>query len=242
MDLRVIPAGRFSMGYRESEELIFPGNAPHWVMLSRDFALGTAPVTNHAYRWFLENAEASSATRRDDLARIREEMESRDGAELPVGGVSWHEATAFCGFLRDMTGKPYRLPTEAEWEYACRAGTDSQFFFGDDATAAERYVWVGKNGEGRRHPVARKLPNPWGLYDMLGNVYEWCHDWFGELPGEDAVDPTGPSENVWGSGDEVYKVARGGSYAGLVPCSFRLDLPPTHKSDILGFRVAMDVA
>jgi formylglycine-generating enzyme required for sulfatase activity len=120
----------------------------------------------------------------------------------PVESVHWYEATAYCDALtqrerlagRIATNSVYRLPTEAEWEYACRAWSSTRFSYGDDPgyTNLTSYAWYSDNiGEGT-HPVGQKLPNPWGLHDMHGNVFEWCQDWYGDYPGGIALDPQGP--------------------------------------------------
>jgi formylglycine-generating enzyme required for sulfatase activity len=134
---------------------------------------------------------------------------------LPVERVTWYEATNFCGALtvseraagRLPTGYVYRLPTEAEWEYACRAGTATRFSFGDDVSYTQLgdYAWYSFNSGDTSHPVGLKQSNPWGLYDMHGNVWEWCLDWFGTYPGGSVTDPRGPAR---GSS----RVFRGGSY------------------------------
>ena len=114
------------------------------------------------------------------------------GPDLPVESVSWHEAMAFCEKLtqrereagRLPEGYEYTLPTEAQWEYACRAGTTTRFSFGDSDSDLGDYGWYGGNSSYTTHPVGEKLANPWGLYDMHGNVQEWCRDWYGNYPGE----------------------------------------------------------
>lgn len=94
----------------------------------------------------------------------------------PVEQVSWEDAQAFCKKLSQITGKNYRLPTNAEWKYACRAGTTTDYYFGDDADQLGDYAWYGENSQNKTHPVAQKLPNDWGLYDMHGNVWEWTQE------------------------------------------------------------------
>jgi formylglycine-generating enzyme required for sulfatase activity len=131
--------------------------------------------------------------------------------------VSWFDATNYCWKLtqrellagRIPAGSQYRLPSEAEWECASRAGTPTRFSYGDDLayTSLTNYAWFSLNADSTIHAVGQKLPNAWGLYDMEGNVWEWCEDWFGPLPGGVQSDPTGPA-----SSPDGLKVMRGGAY------------------------------
>ncbi|MDR1921296.1 MAG: formylglycine-generating enzyme family protein, partial [Candidatus Adiutrix sp.] len=128
--------------------------------------------------------------------------------------------------------------TEAEWEYAARAGTTSAYSFGDDAEALGRYAWYGGGNSGSTHPVGRKEPNGWGLYDMHGNVWEWVQDWYGEkyYSGSPGTDPRGPS-----SGDYSSRVFRGGSWYGnarYCRSASRGRYTPDFRSNYLGFRLA----
>jgi formylglycine-generating enzyme required for sulfatase activity len=131
------------------------------------------------------------------------------GKQNPVEMVSWNDAVEFCRKLSDLpaeksAGHVYRLPTEAEWEYACRAGTKTKYSFGDSEAELGEFGWYGKNSSGAT-VVGGKKPNSWGLYDMHGNVNEWCQDWYGSYPSGAVTDPTGPS-----SGSR--RVTRGGSW------------------------------
>jgi formylglycine-generating enzyme required for sulfatase activity len=155
----------------------------------------------------------------------------RNNPQNPVEQVSWNDAQAFCQKLSQITGKTYRLPTEAEWEYACRAGTTTCYYFGDDANQLGDYAWYDGNSQGTTHPVGQKKPNVWGLYDMSGNVWEWCEDnWYDnyiEAPDDGSA--------------QSRKCLRGGSWVdGPHTCRsavrifrYRRD----YRYDIFGFRV-----
>ena len=121
--------------------------------------------------------------------------------EQPVVGVSWDEARAYCEWAGG------RLPTEAEWEYACRAGTTTEYSFGDDAELLEEYAWFDKNSGGQTQPVGAKKPNPWGLHDMHGNVWEWCADWY-----DDEYYARSPAEDPPGAASGSNRVIRGGGW------------------------------
>ena len=147
----------------------------------------------------------------------------------PVEQVSWNDVQ---GYIRRLNGRAggarYRLPTEAEWEYAARAGTA-----GDRYGELDDIAWYYDNRGGRPHPVGRKAPNAWGLHDMLGNVWEWVQDWFGDYPGGSVTDPRG-------SGSGSYRLHRGGSWfdaARYCRASYRGYGPPGDRHDALGFRL-----
>jgi len=121
--------------------------------------------------------------------------------------VSWNDAVEFCRKLSAQEGEEYRLPTEAEWEYACRAGTTTTYSFGNNESQLRKYAWYSDNSDDTTHVVGEKLPNAWGLYDMHGNVWEWCQDWHAAYGSENGlIDPTGPA-----SGDR--RVLRGGAFS-----------------------------
>ena len=132
-------------------------------------------------------------------------------------------------------GWSYRLPTEAEWEYACRAGTKTEYSFGDSDSELDEYAWYGKAEAlgGTTHPVGEKKPNAWGLHDMHGNVWEWCQDWHGKYPSGPVTDPTGPSSGS-------FRVFRGGGWSFISQncrSAFRSGFSPGSRSHYLGFRV-----
>ena len=125
---------------------------------TKTFAIGKYPITQAQYEAVMGNNPSYF----------------QGNSQNPVEQVSYDDAVAFCQKLSEMTGKNYRLPTESEWEYACRAGTVTGYYFGDDRRQLGDYAWYFDNSQGTTHPVGLKLPNPWGLYDMHGNVWEWC--------------------------------------------------------------------
>ena len=191
-------------------------------------------------------------TQREYLAVIGSNPSGFPGdLNRPVETVSWLDATNYCAQLtqrelaagRIPSGSHYRLPTEAEWEYAARAGTSTRFSYGDDPTATglTNYAWYALNSGNRTHPVGQKAPNRWGLYDMEGNVLEWCLDWYGPYPGGLAADLQGPPSNALG-----VRVIRGGAWDGFESdCrSARRQtegVSPFITDFILGFRVVLAI-
>lgn len=165
--------------------------------------------------------------------------------ERPVEKVTWFEALEYCAELTDRErqagrlpdGFAYRLPTEAEWAYAARAGTTTRFSYGDDP-GYERladYAWYSGNNGLWPYPVGQKLPNPWGLHDVHGNVFEWCLDWFGQLPGGWVTDPWGPAAGI-------DRIIRGGYWDGtpaMCRSAVRVHFPPATRIQFLGFRIVL---
>ncbi len=213
MDFVWIPPGTFAMGCSIDDSECESNESPrHTVRISNGFWLGKYEVTQAQWRSITGN---NPSTLQGDL--------------LPVEQVSWNDVQAFLGRLNAAGGGKYRLPTEAEWEYAARSGSHSSRY--GDVNAVS---WYSGNSQGRMQPVGQKAPNAWGLHDMLGNVWEWCQDrydrnYYKQSP---AVDPIGPA-----SGKEC--VIRGGSYAnsgGNARCSYRLKFSASQRGSI-GFRV-----
>ena len=207
----LIPSGSFSMG-SAAEDAESHEKPLHTVTISRPFYLAATELTQA--QWKAVTGGKPSAF---------------DGESLPVEQVSWFEVKDFLRKLnaREKTNR-YRLPTEAEWEYACRAGTAGPRYGELDAIA-----WCDPNSGGMPHPVGLKQANAWGLYDMLGNVYEWCEDWKGSYPGGSVTDPMGPSD---GPG----RVVRGGSWLvheNRTRSYFRDHLTPDSRRSDVGFRV-----
>jgi formylglycine-generating enzyme required for sulfatase activity len=232
-----VRAGAFTMGSPRGEEGRDRDETQHAVTLTRGFVMQSTEVTQGQFR---------------EVMGYNPSQFSSCGAECPVEGVTWHEAAAYANGLSAREGlgacyscsgsgpgvtcapvgepyscRGYRLPTEAEWEYAARAGTTGPRYGDLDAVA-----WHNGNAGGTTHPVRQKQPNGWGLYDMLGNVWEWCHDWSGDYPGGAARDPAGP-----GAGSN--RVLRGGSWftgAGHARAAARTWFTPGHRDGAFGFR------
>ncbi|NCR99331.1 MAG: serine/threonine-protein kinase pkn1 [Microcystis aeruginosa Ma_MB_F_20061100_S19] len=154
-----IPAGKFNMGSNEYDQ-----EKPIHEVIVPAFQIGKYPITQAQYQ----------AVMGTNPSRFSENPQN------PVETINWFDAQEFCEKLSQLTGKNYRLPTEAEWEYACRAGTETQFSFGDDESQLGDYAWFRANSNNTPHSVGEKRPNPWGIYDMHGNVWEWCADSYHE--------------------------------------------------------------
>jgi formylglycine-generating enzyme required for sulfatase activity len=239
MKMALIPAGEFMMGAAEGESHK-AARPQHRVRITQPFYLGIYPVTQAEYQRMMGKNPSRFQGWKGILGLFASPPEPR----RPVEQVWWESAVEFCRRLSEQEGVTYRLPTEAEWEYACRAGSVGRWCFGDDESSLEQYAWYTKNSGDSAHPVGRKKPNAWGLYDMHGNVLEWCEDWYGndyyrQFADKVAVDPAGP---LGGS----TRVLRGGSWWDGASycrsaCRFRGDRGPL-RFDHLGFRLARTVA
>ena len=212
-----MPAGSFEMGSppgtptRQEEEF------PHRVTLTRAFRIASTEVTQR--QW---------------LALMPSNRSPRQGDDLPVTSVSWKEAQEFCLELSHKEGATHRLPTEAEWEYACRAGADSPV----GAAELGAVAWYADNSEETIHPAGQKRPNAWGLYDMLGNVAEWTLDAYGPYPRvEEDEDPKGPAAGST-------RVVRGGAWRSFPPavrCAARTGTPESYQLPHVGLRVVQEI-
>jgi formylglycine-generating enzyme required for sulfatase activity/tetratricopeptide (TPR) repeat protein len=180
-DFCLVPAGRFSMGDSSNGPI-------HQVTISSEFYLGKYPVTQDQWEVVMGSNPSKFI-----------------GPDLPVEQVSWEDCQEFISRLNAMAKGTYRLPTEAEWEYACRAGSAGKYCFGDNEAHLEEYAWFRTNSGSQTQPVGKKKPNAWGLHDMHGNVWEWCLDWYGDYPAAAVTDPTGAA-----TGSD--RVPRGGGW------------------------------
>jgi formylglycine-generating enzyme required for sulfatase activity len=227
MKLVLIPAGEFLMGSPDLEEDAKP---QHQVRITRPFYLGVFEVTQAEY---------------ERVIGLNPSHFRGAGGAAPVERVSWDDAQAFCVKLSALAeeqaaGRRYRLPTEAEWEYACRAGSTLRYGFDESEELLGDHAWYRSNAGSTTHPVGQKKPNAWGLYDMQGNAYEWCSDWYdatyyGQLVGKVAVDPAGPAS-------ALNRVLRGGNWnfhAYHCRMAFRGECSPELRDCGNGFRVAL---
>jgi formylglycine-generating enzyme required for sulfatase activity len=236
MELVRIEGGAFEMGSSEGDRDERP---VHLVRISRLFWMSATEVTNAQYEQF-----------DPDHRKLRGKRGLSKGDDEAVVSVSWHDAVAFCRWLSEKEGQPYRLPTEAEWEYACRAGTTTAYHTGDELPPAyhraQAFSWDPQPVD---LTVGRTPPNPWGLHNVHGNVEEWCLDWYGpypstgpstssgrgsgQAPEEGQTDPVGPAEGT-------FKVTRGGSHntdVAFLRCANRLGTLPEDRHWLIGFRV-----
>jgi formylglycine-generating enzyme required for sulfatase activity len=213
LEMVLIPAGKFIMGSPVSEKNHRKDETEHEVTLTKPFYMGKYEVTQEQYEAMMGN----------NPSKIK-------GAKLPVTEVSWLDCQEFIKKLNAKTNGGYRLPTEAEWEYACRAGTTTAYSFGDSITKDEANVAWGTSTK----MVGSYKPNAFGLYDMHGNVWEWCEDWKADYPKESVIDPKGPATGQ-------YRLLRGGSFTGAGSHSRAANwwgtLPATKENDYLGLRL-----
>jgi formylglycine-generating enzyme required for sulfatase activity len=219
MKFVLIPADDFMMGSEEYDD----EKPVHKVKISKPFYLGIYPVTQTEWK----------AIMGDNPSYFK-------GDDLPVESVSWNDVQDFIKKLNKKEGtNKYRLPSEAEWEYAARAGTTTRYYFDDDESKLGEYAWYNANSEGKTHEVGHKKPNAWGLYDMHGNVWEWMQDkWHNSYDGAPA------DGSAWESGDGSDRVGRGGSWthdAGGCRSAVRGGDAPGDRDFVLGFRLLREM-
>ncbi len=231
MKMVAIPAGTFLMGSPAADRWKQADEYQHEVRLTRPFHMSDCDVTVGQFRQFIA---ASSYMPDGGDAWLSPGFEQTDA--YPVGDVTWNDAVAFCEWLSRKESRTYRLPTEAEWEYCCRAGSTTTWFFADNPADLGHYAWFSGNGGRTPHPVGLLKPNAWGLYDMLGEVWQWTGDWYAEDYYRESPrdDPTGPASGT-------YRVQRGGSLfmdAKYCRSALRHGVhPPSWRRAHVGFRV-----
>jgi formylglycine-generating enzyme required for sulfatase activity len=214
IDFVYCPAGTFMMGSNEKDD----EQPVHEVEISRGFWLGKYPVTQGQWEAVMGNNPSKF----------------KRGDNYPVERVRWDDTRDFIDRLNEkQRAKHYRLSTESEWEYGCRGGSTTTYCFGDDESKLKEYAWFDENSDDSTHPVGKKRPNDWGLYDMHGNVWEWVNDWYAPKNPKSQIDPVGPS---MGS----YRVLRGGGWGGYARgcrSADRYGLSPGDRHGGLGFRL-----
>jgi len=217
-----IPRGSFVMGSPESEPNRYPDERQHEVTINTGFWMGKYEVTFKQYDAFCK------ATHH---ARAFDEGWGR--GQRPVINIKWFEAVEFARWLSNKSGHHYRLPSEAEWEYAARAGTKTAYSWGDNPADFTTYAWNTSNSPYGTKRVRTKLPNPWGLYDMHGNAWEWVQDWLGTYPEDAQVDPIGPETGT-------LRVVRGGVFMQPPPAqrsAYRFGGAPFFPDGAVGVRL-----
>jgi len=224
LELVLIPAGEFLMGSPDSDKDADADERPqHRVRITKPFYMGKYLMTQEQWEAVMGNNASYFK-----------------GPKNLVEDVSWDDCQQFLDKLNKRQGNPagkFVLPTEAQWEYACRAGSKTRYCIGDDASKLDEYAWYAKNSDEKTHPVGEKKPDVWGLYDMHGNVWEWCQDWY-----DDGYYAKSPTDDATGPATGSDRVDRGGSWrsiAGSCRSARRFGDRPGLRYDDLGFRVAL---
>ena len=240
MPLRYIPPGEFQMGSWEPLPWVDEHQDPRQVTITKGFYIGATVVTQQQWQDLMETTYQDQYTQSFICTKNR----AVEGSDCPMPFVTAGEVEAFCERLSESEGCKYRLPTEAEWEYAYRAGSQTEYYFGDDPADLGDYAWYADNSGKRLHPVATKAPNAWGLYDMAGNLWEFCLDDYcckglcdGYLDPKDLIDP------FW-SGAMRQPMLRGGGcghVARACGAAFRSGSLPSVRAPDRGFRVVLEV-
>jgi len=201
----------------------------HEVNIDYDIAMAKHLVTVEDYMLY---AQATGVT-------VPEERHEHLGFDVPVRRVKWTDAVAYAQWKSEREGKMYRLPTEAEWEYACRAGAEGKYCFGDDESLLGEYAWYAENAGKVTHNVGTKKSNAWGLHDMHGNVWEWCLDRYADDYSDTPLDGS-----AYAVASEKGRVLRGGSYNGdadKCTCTSRINLGSGGKNYFIGFRLLIEL-
>ena len=237
---------------QQTKDRIQKAESPqHVVIITKPFLMSATEVSISQFRKFVETTKYVTEAERygfgDSASHVQDDKVTdeqkqrnwrRPGSAVaddsPVAQISWNDAVEYCKWLSEQEKRTYRLPTEAEWEYACRAGTTTQYSFGDNYAELAKYGWHDKNAAGKSHPVGTLLPNPFGLFDMHGNVQEWCGDYFDEkwYEKKSANDPLGPTAGF-------NRVLHGGFWSNnATHCrsAYRVSSEPSARFYNIGFR------
>ena len=231
LKLTLIPPGKFMMGSPETETNDWPTKGArrtnerlHEVSITRPFYMSVYKVTQEQYKQITGTNPSQFP-----------------GKDHPVDAVTWDDAVRFCERSSSKTNRKVHLPTEAQWEYAARAGTATRYFFGDDEVKIPDFMWYRENSTGKTHPVGQKPPNAWGLFDVHGLLWEYCSDFFADSFGDAKNDPVGPAAGTSHS-------TRGGTYGSRPPFVRSAVRVPSQPADATkevlghyGFRVAMEL-
>ncbi|MDR0972310.1 MAG: formylglycine-generating enzyme family protein [Bacteroidales bacterium] len=215
-----VEGGAFMMGCTEEQGACGSDQVPVHLVNISTFKISKYEITQKQWNLIMDTNPSKNLS----------------GDNYPVEMVTYMEAQEFCARLSEETGKQYRLPTEAEWEYAARGGNKSQGYRYSGSGNLDSVAWYNDNGNNQTHPVGEKFPNELGIYDMTGNVWEWCSDWYGAYSSSTQTDPVGPSSGT-------LRVGRGGSYDNhysMCGNSYRNDFVPEIRFGTLGFRVVLD--
>jgi len=234
-----ISAGSYTMGSDSGDDDKKP---PHRVEIGYDFEIGKYEVTIGEYKECVADGGCRNPEWLEDGSKYHIHTGSDDYYKkmcledtCPIIGVSWDDAKSYTQWLSQKRGERYRLPTEAEWEYVARAGTATRWSFGSDEKELGKYGWYNTNSDNKTHPVGEKLPNPWGLHDIHGNVWEWCEDWYTADYKNTPKDGTANNQ-----GAKEYRVLRGGSwidFADWSRSSVRFWYYPAYRDYVWGFRL-----
>jgi uncharacterized protein (TIGR02996 family) len=210
MQFAYVQAGKFRMGSPATEAWRYYEEFPHEVTLTEPFYIGVFPVTVGEFARFVEatgyKTEAENNSDSENWRTPRFEQDVRH----PVICVNWNDVQAMVKWLNQVNPHArlvHSLPTEAQWEYACRAGNPGAYHWGDEESRLAEFAWFMENSEGRTWPVETKKPNVWGLWHMHGQIWEWCEDWYELYPERAVQNPKGPAS------ERLYRVTRGGSWS-----------------------------
>lgn len=224
-----IPGGSFIMGSDSAKQR---NERPQHKVTVNGFWMSRYEITQKVWESITGETIEQKRDEYDHLADLKGK-----GPNLPMYYISWNDVQKFCKKFEEKTGIKVRLPTEAEWEYACRAGSTTEYYWGDDIS--EEYAWWSVNANGTVKPVGSLKPNAWGLYDMSGNLYEWCEDWYSST-----YYRISPELNPKGPPVGRYKVIRGGcfwnDYHICLRSAYRFNEKPHCASFYIGFRIVAD--